>query len=103
MTKRHVVISPLLNEIVYRFRVMNWLFARLEQGYEDYEAEEWLAPYLYLVEGDPTLSTMFNANFMVASPCAKVTKLSVKQAEFLHWVSRKYLKDKVNIDQFITT
>lgn len=103
MNKRHVVISPLLNEIVYRFRVMNWLFARLEQGYEDYEAEEWLAPYLYLVEGDPTLSTMFNANFMVASPCAKVTKLSVKQVKFLHWVSRKYLKDKVNIDQFITT
>lgn len=103
LNKRRVVISPLLNEIVYRFRVMNWLFAQLEQGYEEYEAEAWLTPYLHLLEGDPTTSTVFDANFMVVSPCAKVTKLSVKQLEFLHWVNRKYLNDKVNINQFITT
>lgn len=102
LANKYIVISPLLNEIVYRFRITNWMYAKLENGYEEREAEQWMAPYLDLLKGDPSLSDVIDPNFVVIAPCAKPTNLSPKQLEFLTWVNQKYLKNKATLNTFIT-
>ena len=101
-SQRYLVISPLLNEVVYRFKVLNWLNSEMFRGYEEYQADAWIAPYLHLTKGDPTKSDVFDPAFMTAAPCVEPMKMNQRQLDFLHWINRKYLGNKVNINKFIT-
>lgn len=95
---RWPVISPVVSSILYAF-VNNYDFDNLvPDNYTNEDIEKWLKPYKWLLPYDPAHLNV-DENYFRIEPHSntKVIAISQKQYEFLEWVIKIHLNNRVDL------
>ena len=95
---RWPVISPVISSVLYAF-LRGYDFDNLvPDNYTSEHIEEWLTPYKWLLEYDPAYIKV-DENYFRIEPHANATVIIVsqKQYEFLEWIVKTYLNNRVDL------
>ena len=95
---RWPVISPVVSSILYAF-LRGYDFDNLvPDNYSSEHVERWMAPYAWLLEYDPAHNQV-DENYFRIEPHSNATVIiiSQKQYEFLEWIIKTYLNNRVDL------
>ena len=95
---RWPVISPVVSSILYAF-IRGYDFDNLvPDNYTSEHIEKWFTPYKWLLEYDPAHNQV-DENYFRIEPHSNTTVIiiSQKQYEFLEWIIKTYLNNRVDL------
>lgn len=103
MIRSRKLVSGFIHQIIYDFlNVEGYLRNEIRLNYTKAQVDQWLAPYLYLIEVDPTQQPIYNAVNMTVVPHRETfISLSASQLKFLRFVNDNYLNGRVTLDNYI--
>lgn len=100
---RWSLYSPFMSALLYQLTEMNWLNSgELSVGWSNVEVEEWVKPYIKLIDYDPSLQEHDkNYVWIYPHPHLDPMKVSREQYRFLDYINRNYLKSKVRLSSSV--
>jgi DUF2075 family protein len=105
ITSRYAIISPFVSKIMWDLKNGVLWNAAFTTHLSDMQVAQYCAPYLHLLEFDPTQETnKVDDKYVVIHPhqLSTVVRLNIYMARFLHRVVTLYTNDKVNLSNFIS-
>lgn len=105
MISSRMLVSGFIHQIIHNFfNEPGYLRNEIKVSYTKAQVDQWLAPYLHLIEVDPTQQTIYNSTNMTVLPHRQAfVSLSAAQLKFVRFVNDTYLQGRVKLDNYIIT